>query len=306
MSGPTPDMWNGVRPSCCVTRRPVKLIANPPGTASRREDRKHGEQGAPGPGGRPDRSGTPALEVWGPKATSRQSSCRHGAPAGPADAPPLARDPCMLQVGFMTSIFPRKVGLRRAMLAALAVTIAACDAPRNRTEDSAPASQAAFWSQLGALCGKAFGGHVAESVPPDTVMSRQTLVMHVRECGADTIRIPFHVGENRSRTWVITRTATGLRLKHDHRHEDGAPDSVTQYGGDTRDAGQPDRQEFHADSLTAALIPAARTNIWTVELQPGRLFVYALRREGTDRRFRAEFDLGTAVEIPPAPWGTRP
>ena len=46
--------------------------------------------------------------------------------------------------------------------------------------------------------------------------------MHVRECSEDAIRIPFHVGEDRSRTWVVTRTANGLRLKHDHRHEDGS------------------------------------------------------------------------------------
>jgi hypothetical protein len=137
-------------------------------------------------------------------------------------------------------------------------------------------------------------------------MSAQRLVMHVRECSADTIRIPFHVGENRSRTWVLTRTGNGLRLKHDHRHEDGTPDSVTMYGGDTRDAGSADTQEFFADSATASLIPAARTNVWRLELHPGHLFVYALRREGSDRRFRAEFDLTTTVALPPAPWGSRP
>jgi hypothetical protein len=130
--------------------------------------------------------------------------------------------------------------------------------------------------------------------------------MHVRECSGDTIRIPFHVGENRSRTWVLTRTEAGLRLKHDHRHEDGSEDSVTQYGGDTRDAGTAGRQEFHADSLTAALIPAARTNVWTIELVPGERFVYALRREGTERRFRAEFDLSQPAATPPPPWGSSP
>ena len=199
------------------------------------------------------------------------------------------------------------VPVRRVTLFALTVAIAACDTSGKDAEVAEASSPPVeFWSALTALCGRAYGGRVAESVPPDTVMSRQALVMHVRECSADTIRIPFHVGENRSRTWVITRTASGLRLKHDHRHEDGAPDSVTQYGGDTRDAGTPTKQEFHADSLTASLIPAARTNIWTIEVEPGRLFVYALRREGSDRRFRAEFDLTTAVELPPAPWGARP
>lgn len=127
--------------------------------------------------------------------------------------------------------------------------------------------------------------------------------MHVRRCSADSIMVPFHVGENRSRTWVLTRTATGLRLKHDHRHEDGVPDSVTMYGGDTRETGDSTRQAFHADSLTATLIPAARTNVWTLELVPGQSFAYVLRREGSTRYFRAEFDLTTPVAAPPAPWG---
>ncbi len=186
------------------------------------------------------------------------------------------------------------------------VSAAACN---DRQPDSASTDAAAlepreaFWTTLTGLCGKAYGGRVADSQPPDTVMSRAVLVMHVRECSADTIRIPFHVGENRSRTWVLTRTANGLRLKHDHRHEDGTADSVTFYGGDTRDAGTPERQEFYADSLTASLIPAARANVWTLELHSGHMVVYALRREGATRRFRAEFDLTSTVPEPPAPWG---
>jgi hypothetical protein len=58
--------------------------------------------------------------------------------------------------------------------------------------------------------------------------------MHVRTCSENALRIPFHVGDDHSRTWVITRTENGLRLKHDHRHEDGSEDAVTQYGGDSR------------------------------------------------------------------------
>lgn len=179
-------------------------------------------------------------------------------------------------------------------------------ADRNVARREAALPRDAFWSALQQLCGDAFAGTVAEASPPDTVMSRSTLVMHVRECSGDTIRIPFHVGENRSRTWVLTRTNTGLRLKHDHRHEDGSEDAVTQYGGDTRDDGTAERQEFHADSLTAALIPAARTNVWTIEVVPGERFVYALRREGTERRFRATFDLTRPVAAPPPPWGSSP
>lgn len=190
---------------------------------------------------------------------------------------------------------------------AFSFLVAACGSVQQDTDSvdsTAMTASEAFWTALTPLCGKAYGGRVAESEPPDTVMSRATLVMHVRECSADTIRIPFHVGANRSRTWVLTRTTTGLRLKHDHRHEDGTADSITMYGGDTRDAGSADRQEFYADSLTASLIPAARTNVWTLELHPGHMFVYALRREGATRRFRAEFDLVSPVAEPPAPWGS--
>lgn len=103
---------------------------------------------------------------------------------------------------------------------------------------------------------------------------------------------------------MLTRTGQGVLLKHDHRHLDGTEDSVTQYGGDSRPHPTSTHAlEFPADSLTAALIPPAATNVWTVEVEPGTRFVYALRREGTDRRFRIEFDLTSKVAAPPAPWG---
>lgn len=162
--------------------------------------------------------------------------------------------------------------------------------------------QQAFWASLQTLCGRAFEGRVVEGSPGDSVFRRERLVMHVRSCTPDEIRIPFHAGSDRSRTWVLTRPGQAVRLKHDHRHADGKPDSVTQYGGDTRGAGTPARQEFYADSLTANLIPSARTNVWTMEVVPGKKFFYALRREGTDRRFRVEFDLTKPVAAPPPPW----
>lgn len=170
----------------------------------------------------------------------------------------------------------------------------------------APSPPDAFWSALAALCGQAFAGRLVEgNAPSDAAFRESRLVMHVRECRDTEIRVPFHVGDDRSRTWVLTRTAAGLRLKHDHRHEDGSADRITQYGGDTRDAGSPQRQEFHADAHTAALIAAARTNVWTLEIVPGERFAYALRREGTDRRVRVEFDLTRPVAPPPPPWGAR-
>lgn len=191
--------------------------------------------------------------------------------------------------------------MRRLPLLLAAVTLAtACQSAREPDPVTAPQDE--FWAALQSLCGEAYMGAVVESVPEDPSF-QQPLVMHVRECEDDAIRIPFHVGDDRSRTWVITRTADGLRLKHDHRHEDGEPDPVTQYGGDTRDGGSATWQEFAADAHTASLIPEASTNVWTVEVVPGERFSYLLRREGTERRFRADFDLTEPVDPPPPPWG---
>jgi hypothetical protein len=182
----------------------------------------------------------------------------------------------------------------------LLALLAGCGTDRGAT---AASPHDAFWANLQQLCGQAYAGTLREAPAGDTTFLNRELVMHVRECESRVVRIPFHVGQDRSRTWVLTRTDQGIELKHDHRHQDGSEDEVTQYGGHTRDPGTATRQEFPADEHTADLIPAAATNVWTVEAQPGNQFAYALRREGTDRRFRIEFDLTRTVPEPPAPWG---
>jgi hypothetical protein len=167
--------------------------------------------------------------------------------------------------------------------------------------------QDAFFERLAALCGQAFEGRIVS--PPaaaDDAFAGKTLVMHVRDCEADVLRIPFHVGEDRSRTWVVTRTAQGLRLKHDHRHEDGSEDRLTQYGGDTAAPGTATRQEFPVDAFSRDLfvregIPQSTTNVWAMEVEPGRIFAYELRRPG--RFFRVDFDLSRPVPVPPPVWG---
>ena len=167
--------------------------------------------------------------------------------------------------------------------------------------------QAQFFGRLSALCGKAFEGRiVSPPVDADASFAGKRLVMHVRDCSTETIRIPFHVGDDRSRTWVVTRTATGHRLKHDHRHADGSADKVTQYGGDTRDPGTAARQAFPADAFTKALLrregnAAGVANVWAIDVESGRLFTYELRRPG--RFFRVEFDLARPIPPPPPPWG---
>lgn len=191
-------------------------------------------------------------------------------------------------------------------LALLAITVGLGLSMAKATQT--PASpQSRFFAALQSLCGRAFEGRVVTTDAADREMAAQRLIMHVRSCEGDVIRIPFHVGADRSRTWVITRTANGLRLKHDHRHEDGSEDRLTQYGGDTASEGTAARQEFPVDQFSRDLFTrenraVSNTNVWAMEVHPGRLFAYELRREG--RHIRVEFDLERPVGAPPPPWGS--
>jgi len=129
--------------------------------------------------------------------------------------------------------------------------------------------------------------------------------MHVRRCDATQLQVPFHVGEDASRTWLITKTGSGLSLKHDHRHSDGTEDTLTQYGGHTVDAGWAQVQSFPADQYSKELfvenaIPQSVGNTWQIYIYPEK-FTYRLIRQG--REFRVDFDLTNPVEAPPAPWG---
>ena len=219
---------------------------------------------------------------------------------------------------------------------ALALALAAC-APSNETDTavadaqaeaaaaalaaaeqdvSAPADE--FLLRLAEHCGEAFAGRIVANEPaspePDA-FEGQALVMHVRGCDDPTreIQVPFHVGDNHSRTWLLTRTGDGLRLKHDHRLEDGSDDPVTMYGGDTVDAGTSQRQEFPVDQESIELfaregLDVSTTNVWAMEIEPGQRFLYELSRpEGEQnpqgRLFQVEFDLTQPVELPPTPWG---
>ena len=155
----------------------------------------------------------------------------------------------------------------------------------------------------------------------DADFAGASMVMHVSECSDDRIAVPFHVELNgewdRSRTWLITRTQDGMRLKHDHRHKDGEEDELTQYGGDTADEGTARTQSFPVDQFSIDMFntqgyDASVTNVWSVEVDPassdGATFAYQLKRtiEGgapEDRFFRVEFDLSEEVETPPAAWG---
>jgi hypothetical protein len=195
--------------------------------------------------------------------------------------------------------------------------LTACDPVTEEQPETNP--QDVFFERLSLLCGKAFPGQLVSTDDADADMVGKAMVMHVTNCDLDEIQIPFHVaGEddawNRSRTWIITRTENGVRLKHRHRHEDGSLDKVSNYGGDTANEGTEGRQEFPIDAESISLfktegLQQSLTNTWAMELSPPGTkdpeFAYQLQRpEGPHvRNFRVAFDLSAPIEIPPPAWG---
>ncbi len=190
---------------------------------------------------------------------------------------------------------------RTGLLAALAMAFGSAHA----IQPDDP--QQVFWDNLSELCDSSFYGEVeAYALPMDDGWKDQEIVMHVRECSDEEIKIPLHVGDNRSRTWVLTRTGEGIRLKHDHRFEDGSEDPVTWYGGHTSDPGRGWRQSFPVDAYSQGLFYAedlqpSVTNVWSMEVHPEDFFAYELTRP--NRHLRVTFDLTEEAETPPAPWG---
>jgi len=149
-------------------------------------------------------------------------------------------------------------------------------------------AQLAFFNSLSKLCGESFDGQMTFPTEGQDSFAGKLLVASIETCTDTEIRIPFHVGSDHSRTWIVSRTQNGLQLKHDHRHEDGTPDEINMYGGLAGDDGSALSQSFAADIHTATIIPEAKTNVWTMTLSDDQTaFTYHLERLNAPR-FTAE------------------
>ncbi|RZK42210.1 MAG: hypothetical protein EOO90_08165 [Pedobacter sp.] len=157
-----------------------------------------------------------------------------------------------------------------------------------------------FWDALKQHCGKAYQGEMTQGLTEE--FKKGPLIMHVKSCEDGVMKIPFFVGENRSRTWVVTLNNNRIKLKHDHRHEDGSEDKVTQYGGTATSTGSAFQQIFPADQETVDLLPNAASNVWWITIDKN-FFTYNLRRVNSDRVVTVKFDLSKPVDTPADPWG---
>lgn len=181
------------------------------------------------------------------------------------------------------------------------------NAPTSPNSPSAPATDASeqavevaaalppsevFWSNLQTLCKQRYAGQLTIGTEEsDRDFGYAQLRMHVERCRRDEIDINLSVDDDSSRTWMLRRTETGFSLHHEHIGDNGKPDDTSGYGGFTASSGTAIRQEFPADENTGTMIPAAATNVWAIEIEPGKQFAYELQRIEQQRMFRLVFDV---------------
>lgn len=160
-----------------------------------------------------------------------------------------------------------------------------------------------FWLRMSGLCGQAFEGQMVSNDDADAFFESQRLVMLVRDCSETEIHIPFSVGTDDTRTWVLSRGEEGVLLRHYHRHLPNRPEGVTDYGGALAKGATGSRLEFPVDAATVSVFEdegliESMTNVWAMEMRPSQdMFAYEMARPG--RFFRIEFDTSEPVPLNP-------
>jgi len=154
-----------------------------------------------------------------------------------------------------------------------------------------------FFASLSTLCGYTFEGQSTYPEFEDHPLVGTLLRTEINECSESMVRIELiRDGDYWHGAWVIEKRPEGLHLFHDHLGEKRTLDELGEddyhgYGGYANSAGTNKRQYFEADVFTSELIPAAASNIWSIELgEDGKSFIYALKRN-QNPRFSAEFSL---------------
>lgn len=169
-------------------------------------------------------------------------------------------------------------------------------------------AQTEFMHAFKPFCGNAYSAKIVQDNDPSPAWDKP-LVVHIRDCENAVIRMPLHVGDDRSRTWVLTQKPGYIDFQHYHLHEDGSPDAVSPYGGQTKDSGSASKQAFPVDEASKSLflkegLDVSVTNTWTIDFPDSQTMRYQLSRPG--RIFQVEVDLSDPIALPPPAWGYTP
>ncbi|MDD3568953.1 MAG: hypothetical protein PHT92_11195 [Bacteroidales bacterium] len=180
--------------------------------------------------------------------------------------------------------------MRKLALLVLVATVAISCGSSTQKEKSAEKpccsvenTQQAFLKNLASLCGKSFVGRDS--------WAHKKFVMHVTVCENDRVYIPFHLDEDRSRTWMFIMEEKGLRFRHDHRHEDGTPEDQTLYGGYADDSGTAFIQSFPWDDYTKEILADGIERMWRIIIAEDLSTMKYQLHYGGELVFEAEFDL---------------
>lgn len=151
--------------------------------------------------------------------------------------------------------------------------------------------EAGFIQNLSGLCGKSFRGRETFMAEGRESWSDKHLIMHVTLCEPGMVHIPFHIDDDTSRTWMFMVEDNRLRFRHDHRHPDGTPETLTLYGGYSDGKGTAFRQHFPADEFTIDLLTDTLRRQWNIVMDEAMTnFSYQLQY-GDELMFQADFDL---------------
>ena len=183
------------------------------------------------------------------------------------------------------------------LLTILAVVAVSCGSGSQKSSEEiqepsfTSESHQAFIRNLNNLCGNSYQGEQTYRSHHGESWAERKMIMHVTVCEEDRVFIPFHIDEDRSRTWMFLSENGRLRFRHQHLHEDGTHEDDSMYGGYATDEGTAFIQYFPADDFTAEVIPGGEGNLWTVSMDEELTrFSYRLDRDG-EKRFEIVFDL---------------
>lgn len=187
--------------------------------------------------------------------------------------------------------------------------LSACQPAVDTTPAVAPAAelsgQQQFIASFQPFCGKAFAATIVADDAPSPDWDHP-LVVHVRDCEENVVRMPLHVGDDHSRTWELTLYPDYIDFQHYHRAPDGTLDATSPYGGKTLESGTASSQSFPVDEASKGRFIAndrevSTTNTWSIRFIDGNTMAYQLSRPG--RLFEVHVDLSTPIELPPPAWG---
>lgn len=178
----------------------------------------------------------------------------------------------------------------------VSILMISCGGSSPKVAEVEKTDQDLFFERFKAMEGKSFAGKEVFIREGMNSWADLELVMHVREFQDSVVYIPFRVGDNTSRTWTLYREVDGrLRLRHDHRHDDGTPEDLTLYGGYTGEGSTNLSQLFPADEFTCKMLERICDNEWNMVFSDDlTTFSYILSKAG-DMVIRIDFDLTSEI-----------